>query len=446
MRQIFIYGAYGYTGKLIVQVAVEQGLKPVLGGRNKKKLSVLASKYQLEYVAFDVKNTAEWDKLLPNIDLVINSAGPFMLTVEYVVPACLRHKVHYLDITGEIEVFRYIASLTKEAKKADIVLMPGVGFDVVPTDCLSAKLKERLPSGTHLELAFQGNSGISRGTALSMARRYHEGGLIRENGKLKRVPLAYEVRDIYFGDKERLCMTIPWGDVYTAYFTTGIQNIKVFTGVSKKTLNSLLTYKKLTWAAKTALLQWIMRSIIKKRVSGPSQEKRSTYVTYLWGRLSDEAGKSITLEMQTMESYQLTAHTAVESAKNKFTTPIQPRYGDFDMLGHLNNANYVTYFEIARLHYFFEIGWSLSDVSNVVAHFDIDFMVPVLPNQDIVCSIKTLSIGGKSFQMQYELKTKDGSVSFSKAHSVQVCIDKKTGKAIEIPESIRELITKYEEL
>ena len=130
----------------------------------------------------------------------------------------------------------------------------------------------------------------------------------------------------------------------------------------------------------------------------------------------------------------------------KFTTPIQPRYGDFDMLGHLNNANYVTYFEIARLHYFFDIGWSLEDVSNVVAHFDIDFLIPILPKQDIICAIKTLRIGGKSFQMQYELMSKDKSISYSKAHSVQVCIDKKSGKAIEIPQTIRQLITNYDEL
>ena len=130
----------------------------------------------------------------------------------------------------------------------------------------------------------------------------------------------------------------------------------------------------------------------------------------------------------------------------KFTIPIQPRYGDFDMLGHLNNANYVTYFEIARLHYFIEIGWSLDDVSNVVAHFDIDFLIPVLPKLEIVCAIKTLSLGGKSFQMQYELMSMDETISYSKAHSVQVCIDKKSGKAIEIPQNIRDLITNYEEL
>jgi short subunit dehydrogenase-like uncharacterized protein len=326
MKSVFIYGAYGYTGKIIVDVAVEQGLKPILGGRNAKKLSTLAKEYDLEYKAFDVTNTPEWEKLLPNIDLVLNCAGPFALTVEYVVPACLRHNSHYLDITGEIEVYSYIASLSKEAVSSGIVLMPGVGFDIVPTDCLSAKLKEKLPDGTHLELAFQGNSGISRGTALSMARRYHDGGMIRENGKLLKVPIAYEVRDINFGGKKRLCITIPWGDVYTAYFTTGIGNIKVFTGVSKKTLSSLLSFKKLKWAARTAIVQWMMKAIIKNRVKGPSLEKRSTYTTYLWGKISNGNGKSVIMEMQTMESYQLTALTAIEATKQVLEGVVEPGY------------------------------------------------------------------------------------------------------------------------
>ena len=326
MTKILIYGAYGFTGKLIVQVAVDKGYKPLLGGRDNKKLKALASSYDLESRAFSVEDTKSWGEVLPEIDLLINCAGPFGLTVEHVVPVCLRHKVHYLDITGEIDVFKYIASLTKEAQNAGIVLMPGVGFDVVPTDCLSAKLKEKLPSGTHLELAFQGNSGISRGTALSMARRYHEGGSIRQNGKMVKVPIAYEVRDIDFGGKTRLCMTIPWGDVYTAYFTTGIPNIKVFTGVSQKTLNSLLSYKKLKGVARTAVAQWIMRSIIKKKVVGPSIEKRQTYHTYLWGKIWDDQGESVTLEMQTMESYQLTAFTAVRAAEVILEGNIAPGY------------------------------------------------------------------------------------------------------------------------
>jgi short subunit dehydrogenase-like uncharacterized protein len=326
MGTIFIYGAYGYTGKIIVDVAVNKGLKPLIGGRNKELTKALADEYQLDFEVLAVKDYDHWTQVLAKVDLLINCAGPFALTVEHIVPLCLKNRVHYLDITGEIEVFSYIASLDKEAQQSGVVLMPGVGFDVVPTDCLSAKLKERLPDGEQLVLAFQGSSGISRGTALSMARRYHNGGMIRQNGKLINVPIAHEVKEIAFGGMNRLCMTIPWGDVYTAYFTTGIPNIKVFTGVNQKTLNSLLTFKKFKWAAKTGLIQWLMRKIIRSKVTGPSLENRKTKLTYLWGQISDKSGKSVTLEMQTMESYQLTAFTAIRAAQVILEGGAQPGY------------------------------------------------------------------------------------------------------------------------
>ena len=326
MGNFLIYGAYGYTGKIIVEFAAERGLKPLLGGRNLNKLRPLAQKYDLEYVQLKVSDRDKWDETLQKVDLVLNCAGPFSLTVEHIVPASLRNRVHYLDITGEIDVFRYIASLTREAEKAEIVLLPGVGFDVVPTDCLSAKLHAEMPEADHLELAFQGNSGISRGTALSMARRYHDGGTVRANGKLVAVPIAHEVKNITFGGKSRMCMTIPWGDVYTAFHTTGIKNIKVYTGINKKMLNSLLAYKKLTWAARSAVVQWLMRSIIRKKVDGPSREKRTNYTTYLWGKISDDSGKSVTMEMQTPESYHLTALTALASVEKVLNKEVVPGY------------------------------------------------------------------------------------------------------------------------
>ena len=130
----------------------------------------------------------------------------------------------------------------------------------------------------------------------------------------------------------------------------------------------------------------------------------------------------------------------------KFSIPIQPRYADFDMLGHLNNATYVTYYEVGRLHYFYDIGWTLKDLSNVVAHFDIDFLVAIVPTSNVVCSIKTISIGSKSFQMQYELISTDGSILYSRAHSVQVCIDRESGQAVKMPADIRDVISKYDGL
>ena len=130
----------------------------------------------------------------------------------------------------------------------------------------------------------------------------------------------------------------------------------------------------------------------------------------------------------------------------RFSMPIQPRYADFDMLGHLNNATYMTYFEVARIHYFEDIGWNLDNVTNVVAHFDIDILLPVFPESSVICFTKTISLGRKSFRMQYELTSEDGSRCFSRAQSVQVCTDKNTGQALTMPDKVREMLSNYDGL
>ncbi len=327
MDNFFIYGAYGYTGRLITENAVKQGLKPIVGGRDALKTEALAKQYELDFFVLNANDTKQWNHILSQVKLVLNCAGPFALTVKDIVPACIKNGVHYLDITGEIEVFSYIETLNTQAIEQGTVLMPGVGFDVVPTDCLSAQLHAKLPTATHLELAFQGTSGVSRGTALSMVRRYHTGGAIRKNGKLINVPLAYEDKVIHFGEKDRLCVTIPWGDVFTAYHSTKIENIKVYTGVSEKTLKTLRNYRKFKSLAKTNLVQWIFKTIIKRKIDGPSAIKRATCITHLWGKATDATtGQSVQAELTTPESYYLTALTAVESTIRVLKGKCKPGY------------------------------------------------------------------------------------------------------------------------
>src|SRR6187402_1304471 len=110
------------------------------------------------------------------------------------VDACLAERVPYLDITGEIAVFEAAAARDAEAKAAGVVLLPGAGFDVVPSDCLAAHLKRRLPSATSLALAFQVLGGVSRGTATTAVENLARGGMVRRAGKLVAVPAAYKTR------------------------------------------------------------------------------------------------------------------------------------------------------------------------------------------------------------------------------------------------------------
>lgn len=309
MKTFLIYGANGYTGELITRYAAERGLKPILAGRNAEKIEALAKQYGFDFRAFDLNDSAKLDAALNEVDFVIHCAGPFSLTSEKMVEACLRTKRHYLDITGEISVFEALAACDKSAKDAGVMVMPGVGFDVVPSDCLARHLKDRLPSATNLTLAFYGVGRISHGTQATMTMNVGRGGAIRENGAIKSVPAAYKTRTIDFGEVQKTGVTIPWGDVATAYYSTGIPNIEVYTVVPEQQLRLLKLSRYLGWILASSPIQ----SILQKQIpaGGPNDDERATGKTYLWGEASDADGNKVEARQQGAEGYTTTVLTAL---------------------------------------------------------------------------------------------------------------------------------------
>ena len=183
-KNFIIYGAYGYTGALITELAVNKGLKPLLVGRNDQKISSIANQYDLPYKVLDIKNLKELNPIIENYALIINCAGPFSETADQVIRYCIEMQLHYTDITGEIGVFEMAKTFHQEAKEKGIMVMPGTGFDVVPSDCLAKYLSEKLPDATDLELAFNGDGGPSHGTTLTVISGLGKGGAIRKNGKI----------------------------------------------------------------------------------------------------------------------------------------------------------------------------------------------------------------------------------------------------------------------
>lgn len=210
-----IYGANGYTGEMIAREAVRRGFRPVLAGRRQETVDSLARNLGLEAHAFALDNPAELLRQLEGCALVLNCAGPFSATAAPLMEACLQTRTHYLDITGEIDVFEAAQLLNTRARDAGVVLCPGVGFDVIPTDCVAAALKEALPDAIRLNLGFDSRSVFSPGTAKTAIEGLAQGGKIRRGGKIITVPLAYEVRRIDFGDGEKDAMTIPWASCCT---------------------------------------------------------------------------------------------------------------------------------------------------------------------------------------------------------------------------------------
>lgn len=301
-----IYGANGYTGELIAREAGRRGLAPVIAGRNRESIESLAAELSLESKVFGLDDEKRLVEEINACRLVLNCAGPFSATAAPMIEACLAAGTHYLDITGEIAVLELAQSLSARAKGAGVVLCPGVGFDVIPTDCVAAALKAALPDATHLALGFDSRSGLSPGTAKTSIEGMAAGGKVRRDGKIVTVPLAWEVRRIDFGDGEKQAMTIPWGDVSTAFHSTGIPNIQVFVPASPRMIAHA---RRANWIRPLLEWKWLQKFIqarIAKTVKGPSETQRQAMPTYVWGEVTNARGDRRTARIRTANGYSLT--------------------------------------------------------------------------------------------------------------------------------------------
>jgi len=338
-KKWLIYGANGYTGRLIARQAGQQGLQPILAGRNHESIAALAQETGFKSLVFDLDDTPALNKALQGISVVLHCAGPFSATSQPMIEACLRNKCHYLDITGEISVFANAHKQSEEARHADIVLMPGVGFDVVPTDCLAATLVDALPAATALVLAFESGSQMSPGTAKTSIEGLAGGGCVRKNGKLKWVPLAWKTREIRFKHGKRLAVCIPWGDVFTAYISTGIPDIEVYMSAPP---SSILHMKRIRMLKPLFSMQWVqnlMKKRIEKSVNGPESSERQSSQMHLWGEVSSADGRSVSATMTTPNGYDVTVTASLGIVEYLLENDVE---GGFYTPSLLMGADYAT--------------------------------------------------------------------------------------------------------
>ena len=327
MQSFLLYGANGYTGKLITALASQYDLQPILAGRNEQAIRALAEQFNFPYRVFDLDDQKELRKVLEETPVVLHAAGPFQHTAKQMIESCLKTKTHYLDINGEIAVFEMAKRYDQPAKNAGIMIMPGAGFDVVPTDCLALFLKNGLPDAIQLKLAFATlGGGLSHGTATTMVEGLGEGGAIRQNGKIVRKPLGHKGMWVDFGLKKIFVMTIPWGDVSTAFHTTGIPNIETYTGIPRGTYKLLKFQPLFNWVMRGSLFRKLIKKQIDKRAAGPSDEERRNSKSLVWGEVQNAKGEKISGRLVTPDGYTLTAHSSLIIAKKVLSGNFKPGY------------------------------------------------------------------------------------------------------------------------
>ena len=314
-KRWMIYGANGYTGQLVAELAKARGHAPILAGRSLEKVKPLADKLGFEARAFPLDAVKDG---LREVSCVLHCAGPFSATSAPMVDACLESGASYLDVTGELRVIEAVLGRDDEAKAKGLSLLPAVGFDVVPSDCLALALKERLPGARSLELAFASEGRSSPGTMKTAIEALPEGGAIRRGGELVRVPSAHEVIEAPFHDRPRRCMAIPWGDLASAWVSTGIPDITVYMAAPSKLIRAARLSRFFAPALRIKALRELVQARIGATVRGPDEAVRATKKVELWGRVRDAGGGTVEGTLTVPEGYTFTAEAALESTLRVF--------------------------------------------------------------------------------------------------------------------------------
>ena len=308
---IVVYGANGYTGRLVAESLVARGLRPVLAGRNADAVAAVGADLGCPSVAVAIDDAEGLRGLLTPAMAVLHCAGPFTRTSAAMVQACLDSSTHYIDITGEPPVFEACHARDAEARAKGVMLLPGGGFDVVPTDCVSVMLKQRLPEATHLTLAFASSGGASRGTMRTSSQFLADPTLVRRDGQLTGRTDTAGI-EIDFGDGPRVVSPTTWGDVVTAFYSTGIPNIEVYM-VLPPQAKALLRLPRLV---RRALASPLGRGLVERKLraapAGPTATQRATGQALVYGCATAPGGQTAEIRLRTAEAYRLTAESMAE--------------------------------------------------------------------------------------------------------------------------------------
>jgi short subunit dehydrogenase-like uncharacterized protein len=325
-KEFLLYGSYGFVGDAITRLAVEKGLQPILAGRDGESLKVQAAEFGLDQRVVNLDDPGGLDSVLQDVTCVLHCAGPFKYTFEPMIESCLRTSTHYLDITGELSVYTSLAKLDEQAKIAGIMILPGVGFDVVATDCLALYLKRQLPSANQLRLAFQshGPAKLPPGTAKTMLDSAPGGIMVRQNGELVRTSSPRVKRMIDFGRGDKEAIQFTWGDLVMAYHSTGIPNIEEYTALPKNLMKLLEYIDLITPLLRLSIVRKIAFHAIKK---GSTQEEREASRTSVWGQVENERGQKVEARLHGSDAgVTWTAQAAVSVLSHVLGGDVRPGF------------------------------------------------------------------------------------------------------------------------
>lgn len=319
-----IYGANGYVGSLLTKLAAERGIAAVVAGRSESVAEVA------DAAGFDSRVGSVDGIGLDGVDVIINAAGPFAKTAGPLARRCIEARVHYVDLAGEAADFEAVHALHEAAVEAGVTVMPGVGFGVVPTDCLVLHLKNRVPDGVSIDVAFATTGGVSGGTLRTMAAGFGDRGRVRHD--------TLQMRQVEFASGTKRCIENPWrGDLLTAPVSTGIDDVTTWISLPRPLAVVMARAHRRGDAAHPPWPARVLRRIASRAPAGPSAKKLASGRAEVWAQITDPVGATTVATLMTPDAYVHSVDAALESARRLasgsptagFRTPAQEFGADF---------------------------------------------------------------------------------------------------------------------
>jgi short subunit dehydrogenase-like uncharacterized protein len=325
-HRIMIYGANGFTGGLIALAARELPCEIILAGRNAERVERAARSLGFAARAFLLDKPSRIVDALAGVDIVLNSAGPFMATAGPLIAACLDVGAHYLDVAGELGVFTFAHRHDATARRSGAMIMPGVGFSIVASDCLAADVAALVPGAKYLRFGVSRPEVFSRGSLRTAFSLLSGRIAIRRAGRLGSVPVGRLERNFNYGKGERASIAISMPDVFTAYFTTAIPNIEAYVqadliaraaGPLSMHLTDLLRATSLGPLLDFGLAAWPER---------PSSAARGAARQVIVAEAEDQWRRSRRIRMVTSDGYSFTAAVATMIMKRIVSGEFEPGF------------------------------------------------------------------------------------------------------------------------
>jgi len=306
-----IYGGAGYSGRLIVQRAVERGLRPIVAGRDPRAIAAVAAPFGLEWRVARVDDPAALREMLKSVSVTVNAAGPFSSTADPMIQACLDTGSHYLDITGEATTIEATRKWHRAAFEKGVMLMPAAGFDVVASDCLAARVARRLPAATLLRVGFDKSDAMSIGSLKTTLEMGGKGVLVRRGGKLGRVTPGSLTHHFDYGNGPQISCAVNLGDVSSAFYSTGISNIEAYMRATPQVWGA--TSANRYWGSLLGMPSWqaFMKAQSRRFSSDPTPEERNRGWGVLVAEASESQGGCERSRMRTCDVYWYTALSVV---------------------------------------------------------------------------------------------------------------------------------------